>query len=124
VRLLSGIWLLAACHWIRVAAGSIPDTRFFIYLWFISAFWTPDFVPFRFNRYFFKLSMLFAYKLINGHYFLLTRILFFTEFILHTCLYIRPIWNIALAFWEVPGGGWMTGIGRDMTTNLTINGRY
>ena len=44
----------------------------FIHLRFHATFWAPDIVPFSSNRYFLKLSMLFANKLIDRHYILLT----------------------------------------------------
>ena len=47
------------------------EIAFFIHLGFVAAFWAPDIVPFRFNRYFLKPAMLFAYKLINRHCILL-----------------------------------------------------
>ena len=43
----------------------------FIHLGFIATFWAPDIVPLRFNCYFLKPAMLFAYKLINRHCILL-----------------------------------------------------
>jgi len=45
----------------------------FIHLRFHATFWAPDIVPFSSNRYFLKLSMLLAYKLINWHNILLSK---------------------------------------------------
>ena len=47
------------------------QTALFIHLRFIATFWALDIVPFSFNCYFIKPSMLAAYKLINRHYILL-----------------------------------------------------
>ena len=48
-----------------------PKLHFSIQLRFIATFWAPDIVPLSLNRYFLKLSMLLAYKLINRHNILL-----------------------------------------------------
>jgi hypothetical protein len=68
----------------------VLEIAFFIHLGFSAAFWAPDIVPFSFNCYFLKPTMLFAYKLINRHSRLLAKnILSEKSFLI--CIFGQPV---------------------------------